>query len=481
MRKLVCEMCGSSDIVKEDGYFVCQSCGIKYTLEEAKKMMIEGTVEVKGTVNIDTSNTEAHYLSVLDTAIESQNYEEVYSVASKIVEINASNSKGWFYKGVGAGYTSRGGNNRFKESIACFDKAYSVATESEKEVLSKSIVETTIKLIDLLTDFYCAQFLEHMSVENQERVMYVVKLSLEEVSNLNKKYGLSYIVVHDEEDKITSVLFTALQGARTIAENNFGRRPEDKTDYKFDIFVMECDSVIALATLLIKDCPLRNGYVDSYYSLLQKAIRDTTHSCSFTYSVNDRKYVKSKQLTRQEVKRRNQEWEALDDKRESYRGEMKERQNKYQAMRNEIYWSEHAQEKETLLARKEDLVQKREPFKAKIADIMQQISAEKESANNATTKEESVKETMSNIDNLLTQKKYDSDKNLKKEHKVEIKKLKKELKVAKKEAKAERALTNAHLKSKIVELENERTSLIREIAQLDNEISRIDDELTKDR
>ena len=42
-------MCGSTDFVKEDGLFVCQSCGIKYSLEEAKKLMVEGTVKIDKT------------------------------------------------------------------------------------------------------------------------------------------------------------------------------------------------------------------------------------------------------------------------------------------------------------------------------------------------------------------------------------------------------------------------------------------------
>ena len=37
MKQLVCEMCGSNDLVKDNGLFVCQSCGCKYTVEEAKK------------------------------------------------------------------------------------------------------------------------------------------------------------------------------------------------------------------------------------------------------------------------------------------------------------------------------------------------------------------------------------------------------------------------------------------------------------
>ena len=56
MKQLVCEMCGSTDLVKDNGLFICQSCGCKYTVEEAKKMMIEGTVDVSGsTIKIDNA------------------------------------------------------------------------------------------------------------------------------------------------------------------------------------------------------------------------------------------------------------------------------------------------------------------------------------------------------------------------------------------------------------------------------------------
>ena len=49
MKSMVCEMCGSNDIVKKDGLYVCQFCGTKYSVEDAKKMMIDGTVNVQCT------------------------------------------------------------------------------------------------------------------------------------------------------------------------------------------------------------------------------------------------------------------------------------------------------------------------------------------------------------------------------------------------------------------------------------------------
>lgn len=52
MKQLICEMCGGSDLIKQDGVFVCQHCGTKYSVEEAKKMMLEGTVQVEGNISI---------------------------------------------------------------------------------------------------------------------------------------------------------------------------------------------------------------------------------------------------------------------------------------------------------------------------------------------------------------------------------------------------------------------------------------------
>ena len=41
MAGLKCELCGSTDFIKEGGVFVCQKCGMKYSLEEAKRVMAE--------------------------------------------------------------------------------------------------------------------------------------------------------------------------------------------------------------------------------------------------------------------------------------------------------------------------------------------------------------------------------------------------------------------------------------------------------
>lgn len=58
MKQLICEMCGSVDLIKLDGVFVCQTCGCKYSVEEARKMMIEGTVSIDGVVKTKNDDFE---------------------------------------------------------------------------------------------------------------------------------------------------------------------------------------------------------------------------------------------------------------------------------------------------------------------------------------------------------------------------------------------------------------------------------------
>jgi hypothetical protein len=56
MKTMVCEMCDGTDIIKQDGVFVCQSCGTKYSVEEAKKMMFGENIGVRGNIKIDSSD-----------------------------------------------------------------------------------------------------------------------------------------------------------------------------------------------------------------------------------------------------------------------------------------------------------------------------------------------------------------------------------------------------------------------------------------
>lgn len=92
MKALTCEMCGSTNLIKQDGVFVCQSCGTKYSIEEARKMMVEGTVDVKGTVKVDVTDELKNLYEVARRAKDSNNSE---SAAKYYDMILVKDPKSW--------------------------------------------------------------------------------------------------------------------------------------------------------------------------------------------------------------------------------------------------------------------------------------------------------------------------------------------------------------------------------------------------
>lgn len=131
MKQLVCEMCGSNDLVKKEGVFVCQACGTKYSVEEARKMMVEGTVKV------DNSHMVSNYLEMAINAYKADNQAEAEAYCNKTIEIEPTNHLAWMLKGKAAGWQSTIQSPRIPEAVLAFTKAVQYAPEEEKEDLAR--------------------------------------------------------------------------------------------------------------------------------------------------------------------------------------------------------------------------------------------------------------------------------------------------------------------------------------------------------
>ena len=98
MKALVCEMCGSHDLVKQDGMYVCQNCGTRYTAEEARKLMIEGTVDVSGSsVKVDNSAFVEKYLQNARRAKMKEDWEETEKYYNMVEQNAPQNIEAVFY------------------------------------------------------------------------------------------------------------------------------------------------------------------------------------------------------------------------------------------------------------------------------------------------------------------------------------------------------------------------------------------------
>lgn len=98
MKQLTCEMCGSTDLMKQDGIFVCQTCGCKYSVEEAKKMMVEGTVDVTGsTVKVDNSGRLENLYQIARQARDNNDYENAAKYYDMIMQEDPNSWEATFY------------------------------------------------------------------------------------------------------------------------------------------------------------------------------------------------------------------------------------------------------------------------------------------------------------------------------------------------------------------------------------------------
>jgi len=91
MNRIFCEVCNGNDLIKQDGVFVCQYCGTKYSLEEIKKQLVEiaGPVQVVGVDNADTL-----YNRVLDW-LNLQNNAKAIEVLKDMTEKYPGDIRGW--------------------------------------------------------------------------------------------------------------------------------------------------------------------------------------------------------------------------------------------------------------------------------------------------------------------------------------------------------------------------------------------------
>ena len=151
MKALVCEMCGSQDLVKTDGMFICQNCGTKYTVEEAKKMRVEGTVQ------IDNSAFVEKYLANARRARTKGDWAEVEKYYNLVEQNAPENIEAIFYSAYGKlrttlldDFSAKWDNDIevVKKSISVLDDYFDMEHEPEQ----RQVIIDAMHDILILTD-----------------------------------------------------------------------------------------------------------------------------------------------------------------------------------------------------------------------------------------------------------------------------------------------------------------------------------------
>lgn len=153
MKQIVCEVCGSNDLVKEDGCFICQYCGAKYSPEEAKRLIVEvnGKVDVSGSkVTVDNTSFVERSLENARRAKAKEDWEECKKYYNMVEQYEPTNIEAIFYSSYGKARMALVDSDRFKReqkikvlknSISVIDDNYDNSPDKyeENKVLIQNI------------------------------------------------------------------------------------------------------------------------------------------------------------------------------------------------------------------------------------------------------------------------------------------------------------------------------------------------------
>ena len=392
MKKIVCELCGGMDFVKDGGMFVCQGCGTKYTAEEARGMM----QEVEGAAPVATGAPVAapvgnpnqaqidNILVLATTAYEAQNYAEAENYCNRAIELDAMNYKAWNLKGKAVGWQSKIDNLRIEEAAHSFCKAIDFAPEEEKEEMKNQAAEELKRLGLALISLRKNRFAgspdakELNGFDNDKKVLLDSLLVL-------LSHGNAVGIPEGYLNEIAKLMNQAGVAALNMARKawNGVQHPSQKDWETYIDWLSNIDSIFKKAIDASDDddeediVRYKNLIISTEEPYDAWAWKQQWNS--FTSSYEWVKYwhladsaIKSRKASVEGYKRKIAELEKkVKEKKEA---EAKKAEEEKQA-RIKAYWEAHADEKAALEAEKKELEAKKEKLSAEIAALRKELDA----------------------------------------------------------------------------------------------------------
>ena len=364
MKQLVCEMCGSTDLIKDGGVFVCQSCGCKYSVEEAKRMMVEGVVEVTGTVSVDNSAQIENFIHIAHNALEANNHKEADEYANKILEIDRQNAEAWLIKGEAVGWQSNLNMVRLEEATSNWLTALSCANGDEIERISSNIVSVSSSLFFSYISAKADFFAKYPDEDELLHVAQALELCLDCMNRLSidggVRFNRSYLYQEIAKTLNRAAANSFLASVKTFKKN--------KTTANLLRMVNSGDEIGRLLNVLAlryarTDDMCRTIY-DNQIAICEEAIEARTDD----YNTLD---TAGKNARRESIKELKQKKAALKPSKQeltlsSARGDAEKKEREL-AVRQ--YWDTHASEKQELESEKSSLNERLKQIESQMSSL----------------------------------------------------------------------------------------------------------------
>ena len=417
MKKIVCDLCESTEFTKEGGFFICQGCGTKYSLEEAKGMMRE--VEGAGPVSTGAPVTAVpmgnpnqqqidNLLLLATNAYSASNNEETEKYCNRAIEYDAMCYKAWFLKAKAIGWSSTIQNSRIAESAHSFKQAVDFAPEEEKESLTEEAVEELKRLGLACVSLRQKRFSQYPDEEELNGFLSDFEHLIEglavllsrgsEVAQASALEGLfSRLANHPQFKIITlkskaekagvpkeffaqiAVLMgnAAIEGYKTTTKKfNSDDRPMQNDFKKTLNEVDNCITLLDIANNASDDDDDDDiSRINSKIQMEEFCINMTAYadySSSYrSWSLTD----EAKEIRREVISKCRQKIQEIKDKSRAKAEEERKKAEEEKQARIKAYWEAHAEEKAALDAEQKELETKKESLTSEIAGLDAEIEA----------------------------------------------------------------------------------------------------------
>lgn len=328
MKQLVCEMCGGVDLVKDGGVFVCQTCGTKYSVEEAKKMMVEGTVDVTGTVKVDRTSEVDNIIKNADRTFDDGNHKEAFDLYSQALNIEPDNPHAILYRAVSSAWQSSVKDCRIGEINRAMERAFE---------LKHNQLGDTLEYFNFVTDAIN---------KSAPCLNAIANMYINYFNKANPRTGLSIslaVMTVDLAAEVKSTLENGTSNCCVVSQNI--------ATYALDGVVDYSEST--------------DGYWAGIETVLKNAKVYRSNAGMSSDSSIDRKL--------DDVKKAKDKAKV---QREEHAAKVREQEAKEKAEKRDAYWNEHASEKAELEAEKASLEARSEAIKAQVDEINKQRTSD---------------------------------------------------------------------------------------------------------
>lgn len=481
MKRIVCELCEGTEFTKENGMFVCQGCGTKYSAEEARSLMrdVEGDapastgIPVVGVSMVNPNQTQIDNMLLLATnAFEAGNLKEAESYCNQVIALDAMSYKAWFLKGKAAGWQSTLASLRITEAAHSFGQAIDFAPEEEKEDVKEQTMEELQKLGIACITLRKDKFVKYPDKEELEGFDHDQKELLSALSVLLSK-GTVVDIPEEYQEQISTLMYKAGDEGFSMARDQFNSKSRpDRNDFSRTIEAADnCAELITKSMTISHD---EEAMIPKYEKIIS----------IYKYTIDLRAYTDYNSHTPDWVltdhaKKVRRDWiSAAEMVREKIKSIVSEKKK----ARIEAYWEAHTEEKAALEAEKKQLTEKKVALDSEIAELNKTISAYKAEEKAKVPSEEETDKLKNQIRELENRRAKLGMFSGKEKNRIteEIATLQGRIDSLKDKIEKEKKAKAADVQEKLAPIQSKRNELDSERAVATKRLSAIDTELTKD-